>query len=294
MGCDIHIITEKKNNDGKWEYVKEIPESLNTRNYATFAVLADVRNSFHISGFEPKGLPHDLGCRKCDFESESEHILNMYETGTERFVELPNGEKISPYDERLKKEVYSEEEANKYKGWSRYFKDGKDVYRVTDLSLVNGKYIDVPYKELMTFDEYKNKHWSDEWDDDANDYGWWRVDFDCPDYHSHSWLTLEELLAYDTSDYASSRAKVPKSFYDKFISLGGELPNGMRVLDDYEPSSIVESIQQAFSPEVIISWSDDCILENTALHCGIQELKEIANKYECKPNEIRIVFAFDN
>ena len=59
MGCDIHMITEIRKN-GKWERVLEIPETLKSRNYSVFAFLADVRNSWDINGFKPKGLPEDI------------------------------------------------------------------------------------------------------------------------------------------------------------------------------------------------------------------------------------------
>lgn len=59
MGCDIHMITEIRKN-GKWERVLEIPETLKRRNYSVFAFLADVRNSWDINGFKPKGLPEDI------------------------------------------------------------------------------------------------------------------------------------------------------------------------------------------------------------------------------------------
>ena len=59
MGCDIHIITEIRQN-GSWVRVEEIPEVLENRNYSTFAFLAGVRNRFNTKGFEAKGEPDDM------------------------------------------------------------------------------------------------------------------------------------------------------------------------------------------------------------------------------------------
>lgn len=288
MGCDIHLITEIKK-DGKWEYVEEVPNSLDCRNYTTFSVLASVRNDFHHVGFEPKGLPDDLSSKCFKFESEREHIEKQYNEGTETKIKLPDGTIIDSHDDRCEKTVDSEEEANKYNWWSR----SNGVYTVIDPSILNGEYIEIPYKELYTIEEWY-KRYEDEYDERAKDYGYWRIDFDSEDYHSHSWLTLKELLNYDLTDYLTQKVKVPKVFYDKFKELNGVLPEGMTVLEEYEPSDMVEAIRMAFNPDVIISFVDDKNKEETPLVKGINELKEIAKKYNVKDDDIRIVFAFDN
>lgn len=289
MGCDIHMITEIKRND-KWEYVPDIPKSLDCRNYATFAVLANVRNNFHVKGFEPKGLPDDISSKQLCFESERANIEKRYENDTERKIKLPDGSYINHYDPRVKKTVSSREEAETYGGWSCC----AGVYTVTDISLVNGEYVDIPIKELYTKDEFFKKY-EDEYDERAKDYGYYRVDFDCEDYHSHSWLTLKELTEYDISEYTSTKIKVPKVFYEKFKELGGVLPEGMTVEEDYTPDDIVEALQMAFSPEVIFTIKNrEKDIENTLLAKGINELKEIAKKYNVDESNIRIVFAFDN
>ena len=79
MGCDIHLVVERRRRDGRWERVLPPVEARDPwlvknerrraefawydgRNYALFAILADVRNYggyLHpISG--PRGLPSDL------------------------------------------------------------------------------------------------------------------------------------------------------------------------------------------------------------------------------------------
>lgn len=66
MGCDIHIWTEVRK-DGKWEISGYQPNG--SRNYNTFAILANVRNGRGFAGIktgegfnpisDPKGVPDD-------------------------------------------------------------------------------------------------------------------------------------------------------------------------------------------------------------------------------------------
>lgn len=63
MGCDIHLVVEKKNSSGNWEILKE--EQKINRNYYLFSALANVRNAEKgEEGYveplsNPKGLPCD-------------------------------------------------------------------------------------------------------------------------------------------------------------------------------------------------------------------------------------------
>lgn len=57
MGCDIHVIIEKKNKYGFWSNAGD-PDI--GRNYEIFSVLANVRNDNGIAFIsEPKGVPND-------------------------------------------------------------------------------------------------------------------------------------------------------------------------------------------------------------------------------------------
>lgn len=79
MGCDIHLYVEKRLNDGRWgcvDYFKTNPfysddplnekeyehiSIYNSRDYALFATLANVRNYGDITPIsEPRGLPDDV------------------------------------------------------------------------------------------------------------------------------------------------------------------------------------------------------------------------------------------
>ena len=196
MGCDIHTITEIKRNDA-WERISEVPEVFDTRNYTTFAFLADVRNSFETEGFQPKGLPEDISAMKFDYDAEDD---------------------------------------------------------------------------------------------------FWEVDFECEDYHSHSHLTLKELIEKDKTSYCSHKCKISKHFYEKFIELGGVIPEGMKVKTEIEHGDFIDALRYAYDPTVIVAWNpSEEEAQEYPIFKGIRALEEIAEKYGIEnPENIRIVFAFDN
>lgn len=187
MGCDIHTVVEIKK-ENAWVGLEECPKEFESRNYALFAFLAGVRNSFNTKGFEPKGFPDD-----------------MSEKAKEKF------------------------------------------------------------------------------EDDS-------------DLHSKSYLTLKELDESDKKDAFAHKCRIVRAFWEKFKELGGQLPDGMEVEDDFKVDSIVDALRLAYCPEVIIKWqpSEEEIKEFT-LYQGIEALKEIAKQNNIENyNDIRIVFCFDN
>lgn len=293
MGCDIHLITQVRQN-GIWNTVEEIPEEFCERNYSTFSVLADVRNNWDRDGFQPKGLPEDLSPRKYRFRSEKESIIKRYNENSDDVVELPDGSYIKYNDKSMERQVFSKEEFESFPFKYSCSTGGYTYYYVYDESLVNGIRKKVPLKELMSFEEFLCTY-EDEWDDDAQDYGYWRVDFDCCDYHSHSYLSLRELLEFDRSDYDTTKVKVSRFFYDKFIEMGGVMPEAMKVNVEPIPGDICDALRYAYCPEVIVSIpSSQKEIDEAPLTIGINQLKEIAAKYNVEADDIRIVFAFDN
>ena len=183
MGCDIHMITQIKK-DSCWQYVSEVPEAFDWRNYDVFAFLAQVRG-YCENGFIPKGLPEDLG-------------------------------------------------ETRYRQWK-----------------------------------------------DCSGEICYEVDFESRDYHSHSYLTLQELdEKLRQNAPAEEPVHVPKRFLEAFYLHGGELPYGMQIMRKNDTGA-----------DVI--W--DSGLECYAVLCeGIDELVEIAHKYDVSADHIRIVFAFDS
>ena len=127
------------------------------------------------------------------------------------------------------------------------------------------------------------------------DDDYYGIDFSCEDYHSHSYLSLKELIDIDKTDYVSNKYKMDRKFYEDFIKLGGVLPKGMTI-EQYEPSDFVDIMRFAFEPTVLIKWMpSDKETKEFPIFKGIEEMKKIAEKYSIEDFEnIRIVFAFDN
>ena len=294
MGCDIHLITQIKKNN-KWEYVEDVPREFNQRNYFNFAVLANVRNDFGTKGFQPKGLPEDLGAKKFGWKSELEDYKKSYETNTTRMCKLPSGELIWCMDNSLKR-YCDKDEYDKFKGTKG---SSCGEYYVYDASVVNGVFVDVPDKERYTFEEYLEEFHKDDFDEELQDYGCWRVDFgDCVAYgdlHTPSYLTLKELEDKNYEDIFKEKAKILKAFLDKFFELGGKLPDGMEIDKDWQPSDIRDCFRQAIEPVCVVKWTKNIDKKEIPFFNGIDQLKEIAEKYNIENyNDIRIVFAFDN
>lgn len=118
-------------------------------------------------------------------------------------------------------------------------------------------------------------------DDEIDGEIFYWVDFESIDYHSHSYLTLEEIDdRLRENAPAEDPARIPRRFLEAFYLHGGELPYGMEIIKkDKETVDII--------------W--DSGLECYALLCkGRDELAEIAYKYGVSRDCIRIVFAFDS
>lgn len=314
MGCDIHIITEIKENN-KWKYVPEIPKSFDKRNYNLFAILAGVRDSWNSQIFEAKGLPNDISGKKFNFIRYRDEYKSVYET-TETTCLVINNEIIGKLwncqDERYKatKVKLTAEEYHKLKefqeqdpaAYNSRFADLTKIisdsveYYIRDASVVGGKWEKVLYKCIYpTIDEYLENNFSNEYDNTVKDYGYWKIDFDSPDFHTPSYITLKEFEEADYSTMYNQKAKIPKEFFDTFTNFSGSLPKQM-IVEDSSIKDIRDALSEAIQPTVTISWKDNKInFNNTALYIGIQELKDIANKYNIEDhNNIRIVFAFDN
>ena len=313
MGCDIHIITEVRK-EGKWTYVPEVPEALDTRNYNTFAFLAsEVRNSFDTQGFAPRGIPADISSKRFNFKSDMPWRHKRYEEYDDTFLLTPDGKYHKDYKDPISKQTeveISEEFYNqlqkdinsvmeRYIGLKEtYGRDGHKFF-VKDAQVVNGKWVKVPYKDIYpTFEDFHNAEYDkdDEWDEYAQDYGYWDINFDCEDYHTHSWLSLKDFMEKDFSDYTSHKYKMSRSFYEKFKESNGVLPECFSVKEESVVGDIADAFREAFSPTVLVAWQmTDEEKEKLPVFKGIEEMKAIAEKYEItNPEYIRIVFAFDN
>ena len=111
----------------------------------------------------------------------------------------------------------------------------------------------------------------------------------------YNYITLKEFEDADYSDYTMMKCKVSKEFYRAFISNGGVLPSVFKV-EESAISDIRDAFSEAISPTVTIGWqNDDIDKEKYPIFAAIDELKEIAEKYDITNHEdVRIIFAFDN
>lgn len=313
MGCDIHIITEIRK-EGKWQFVKEFPEALDHRNYSLFAFLAGVRDYFNYDGFEPKGLPEDMSGKKFFFRSEREFYTQRYNEGDMMFIG-PDGVilETSKCDcmRHLTEDEYNqlqaeqkennEEFAKRYQYLGYSCSRGVYDYHVYDAQVKGGCFEKTPYSKIYPdLETFLKERYADEWDEDAQDYGYWGVNFEyCKeygDYHTPSYLSLQEMLDKDTTSYTSHRYKMDRTFYNAFIEAGGVFPEKFKIEGDTKPGDIAECVREAFEPTIIVSWQKTKEEQKEqAYFQGIEQLKEIAKKYDITDyNDIRIVFAFDN
>ena len=115
------------------------------------------------------------------------------------------------------------------------------------------------------------------------------------DAHSHSYLSLQELVNKDKTDYISIKCKVVKDFVDEIIKKGGSIPEGIEI-EEFTPECLQDVFAHSFEPLVIAKWqADEEKTKDYPIFKGIAELKEIAQKYAIENYEdIRIVFFFDN
>ena len=112
MGCDIHLYIEYKNKkvafDGYKDNWHSFGKSINTgRNYAMFALMANVRNYYSDGKLpvlvEPRGIPEDVGYIAKDdnqlyiCEDEGENYTTMeraekwVESGSSKFIDNQEG-----------------------------------------------------------------------------------------------------------------------------------------------------------------------------------------------------------
>mgnify|MGYP003306873563 CR=1 FL=1 len=307
MGTMIHVVTEIYK-DGKWRQIEEYPQSIKDSGYREYAVLAGVRDSFNQKIFDVKGLPEDLDKPYAQWESRTDFYRQMYnENGKSMLVfNNPNGTKSYEdifshdteieIDENMYNIIYKENPEPTRYFWLSYRVDGTKgtkQYFVHDASIVGAKIMEIPYKTIYaTFEEYLKAEQEDEWNEIAQDYGSFKVDFEDECYSDHSYLTLEELENADYSKYYSICYKLDREFYNMFVANGGVLPDCFTISES-GIGSIIDAMHEAMEPTITVSWprSPEEIAE-MYMTKGIAELNEIAKQYAIAKNEIRIIFAF--
>ena len=308
MGTSIYAIVQIKKN-GKWEFVPELPNAFKDRDYNLFAVISGERDSFGSKVFEPKGLPEDIGALKYRFSSYYDRAKERYENEGQFMCVLPDGTLLKTYDDSIKR-VISEEEyndihilfkqespeyRNRYSHLGQISNKNEIEYVVYDASVRGGVMKECPFKEIFkTFEDFLKEYYEDSWDEDAQDYGEWGVDFESEDYSSQSYLTLKELQEGDYNEYTANKYKMSKNFYDTFIAAGGTFPE-MFSFQESSVGDIRDAFQEAIMPTITVCWQmTDEEKKDLPLFKGIKDLEDIAKKYSIdNPEDIRVIFEFD-
>lgn len=294
MSTGIHAIVQIRKNNA-WQEIPYCPEQLKIKDYNMFAFLAGIRNDFAIKGFEPRGLPDDLPTKQCHWKDISNEAIKRYIKDKATRVVMPNGTLKKRYDDLFAVNCKHSYEAEKYDD-HRTIYGNKNQYIGYDYGAKGGKITEVCLSRIYPdFNEYLNHYYDEYMEDRPGEIGYYEVDFDCPDYHSHSWLLLSELINADKSSYTAYQAKVPAEFYNEFKRRKGELPEGMSAITERKPNGLRDALSEAFAPTVIIEWQpDEKTIADMPLTKLINELIDVSTQYKVLPEEVRIVFAFDN
>jgi hypothetical protein len=119
----------------------------------------------------------DCPMKYMEFHSLSKEYKDKYENDTTKMVKLSDGTLINTYDERCYRIVTKEEyeEAKKEKGKeTSYSSWPEEVYKIKDLSVINGELCDVPWKQLYpTIKEYLEDYHDAKYDEKQQDWGYW-------------------------------------------------------------------------------------------------------------------------
>lgn len=298
MGCDIHAIFEIKQN-GKWCYVPDLPDEFEDRCYGMFAMLnTNVRNSCGVHGFEGKGLPSDIAGKRYRFRSQRAELEHGYKKRGTHCCYVSSEEMYNVYDEKLTTIIDDEllehlmdgmttDETLRYYYPRRRIRDGITECVVQDASVVGGQFMQVPFTTLYKdIKEYNDAYYKYEWVNEYEDFGYFEVDFTSKDYHSHSYLTLKELLS-KVKDLSPERVfEVPSGFIEELMDDIGYLPERF--------TAIKEDINAGI---ITIALNDDCEIFNIQkmYNDAVAKVQAIKKKYGIQDDEnIRVIFAFDS
>lgn len=117
-----------------------------------------------------------------EFVDKTEEFKKSWQEESVKKIKLPNGNYLSPHDNRLKVAITKEEYEKLRKernhdvcfgseGWGK-----NETYHKYDPSVANGIVVEVPYREIYaTLDDYvKDREGEDLWDSEMKAYGWWK------------------------------------------------------------------------------------------------------------------------
>ena len=294
MGCDIHAILEIKK-DGEWQYIKDLPSIFDVRYYNLFSILnKNVRNCCGIDGFEGKGKPLDTKNRKARFYSYGEDLERAYRKSTILCKVVKDDgeiEYISPLDTELIVEIDAEfcehllkektEEENKRYMYPYY--QGSSII-VRDAYKIGGEFVKVTFEEVYhDIKKFNDEYCHYPWNEEEQDFGFYEFDLDCTDYHSHSYLTLEEMKTKAIKTNEDEVFVVDEKFLQLLERELGGVPDFLHYgekVDEQRQVCFIDS-------DISLAWH--------SYFDGVNEIEEIKRKYNIESDEdIRLVFAFDS
>lgn len=309
------IIAVCEINDGNgWRALPDIEgvqELVLHAGYNEYAILAGVRDRFGLKVFDPNGFPTDASARQFNWESATPNLKHGYESDEVSCIVFPNNADRKPIPVRdilrndfakhcvtaVSKEEYDAlgDEGTETKRKHCHCSYPEDQYLIFDASRVGGRFVKMHYADIFpTFEEYAKTYFDEEWDDEAQDYGRWRADFDNEEFYDVSHRTLAELEAADYRKATGNAYKMDRSFYEAFIAAGGVFPNIFTVEENAESSDFLTAMQEVFCPTVMVRWNlPPEKLKNCCMFKILDELKATAERYGVSHDNIRIIYAFD-
>lgn len=286
MGCDIHLYVEKKNGEtNTWEPVKGANSQI-----ANFREWAE---NFRESGDLEKAAMYEEKAKKIEnFQALTEALVKLEET-------YPEDERKGDPD--LEEEYQAElRSVHNYEGPTspiNFLYSGRNYDVFSILADVRNGYGFAGVKTGEGFNPISNpKGLPNDVSElvyDASDA--WGVDG-----HSHSYLTLRELLDYDWNQVTKHVGYVGKEEYKIFKEngkpdtwSGGIWGSDVKYISNQEMDEILNgSASDTPNTYTQVSWDEPYYVSADNFYTkSIPMLKELSDG---KPNDIRIVFWFDN
>lgn len=135
--------------------------------FAVAVILKDINDLEKVLAPYQENNMGDCPKEYLEFNSRREELLQEYEKYTRTMYRGKYGELYRPNEEMFEKEI-AFSERNNYKNWG--CKNGK--YYTCDYTGYTK--VEIPFKQIYaTAEEYLQEYCKDEWNEEAQDYGYW-------------------------------------------------------------------------------------------------------------------------